>query len=162
MTRSSSRRLIFWLAMLLAQTGAFIIFKDLADISQWLVQSSREFTMGVWYNRHLVATVSVAFLAVAVWVWWLERRACPKSLLTVLIVFFALNFYSGMINPKWMFRAQQHAATFVSVAEAPKYMRTSLKWARFGNDDYSSVDEVNVLVLETDDGAYAYSDYYLL
>ncbi len=162
MTHLSSRRLIFWVAMLLAQTGAFIIFKDLADISQWLVQSSREFTMKVWYNRQLIAAVSAALLVVALWAWWLERRACPKPFLAVLVVFFALNFYSGMINPKWMFRAQQHAAKFVAVEEAPKYIEKSLQWARFGYDDYSSVNEVSVLVLETDDGAYAYSDYYLL
>ena len=39
--------LAFWGFMLVAQAGAFVIFKDLADISQWLVQSTRQFTMSV-------------------------------------------------------------------------------------------------------------------
>ena len=54
------RTLSFWLAMIVAQAAAFVIFKDLADISQWLVQSSREFTMTVWYNRHLITGIAIA------------------------------------------------------------------------------------------------------
>jgi hypothetical protein len=162
MPGASSRKTIFWVSMLLAQAGAFVIFKDLADISQWLVQSTREFTMGVWYNRYLLATFSVVFFVLALWIWWRDRRACPKVLLAFLVAFFTLNFYSGMLNPKLMFRAQQHGAKFVSVDQAPQYIGKSLKWAHFGDDDYSSVDEVSMLVLEIDDGAYAYSDSYLL
>ncbi len=40
----------------------FLIFKDLADISQWLIQSSRDFTMLVWYNRQLLAAISLGTL----------------------------------------------------------------------------------------------------
>jgi len=61
-----------------------------------------------------------------------------------------------------MFRAQQHEATFVTVDEAADYMQRSLNTAHFGPDPYASVDDINVVVLETDNGAYAYSDYYLL
>jgi hypothetical protein len=148
--------------MLIAQAGAFLIFKDLADISQWVVQSSREFTMMIWYNRHLVTGVAIGALIVALLVRRTQKRVCPKPLLGVLLFFFVLNIYSGMINPKWMFRAQQHEATFVSVDEAGDYMRRSLNTAHFGPDAYASVGDINVVVLETDNGAYAYSDYYLL
>lgn len=41
-------------------------------------------------------------------------------------------------------------------------MSKSLHLAHFGPDSYASVDDINVVVLETDNGAYAYSDYYLL
>ena len=155
-------KLTFWLAMLIAQAGAFLIFKDLADISQWVVQSSREFTMMVWYNRHLVTSVSIGALIMALLVWRTRKHMCPKPLLGVLLFFFVLNIYSGMINPKWMFRAQQHEAMFVTVDEAADYMQRSLNTAHFGPDPYASVDDINVVVLETDNGAYAYSDYYLL
>ena len=148
--------------MLIAQAGAFLIFKDLADISQWVVQSTREFTMMVWYNRHLVTSVSIGALIMALLVWRTRKHMCPKPLLGVLLFFFVLNIYSGMINPKWMFRAQQHEATFVTVDEAADYMQRSLNTAHFGPDPYASVDDINVVVLETDNGAYAYSDYYLL
>ena len=44
----------------------------------------------------------------------------------------------------------------------PKYMEQSLHLAHFGPESYASVDDIDVVVLETDNGAYAYSDYYLL
>ena len=50
MARSALKitKLSFWLLMIAAQVGGFFLFKDLADISQWLVQSSREFIMFIW------------------------------------------------------------------------------------------------------------------
>jgi len=154
--------LLFWTSMLVAQAGAFVIFKDLADISQWLVQSSRNFTMAVWYNRRLIGAVSVSALVIALMVWRQQPSVCHGALLGVLIFVFVFNFFSGMFNPKLMFRSQQHAAKFVPVDEAAKYFQRSLALAHFGPESYDSVDDINVLVLETDTGAYAYSDYYLL
>jgi len=148
--------------MIIAQVGAFLIFKDLADISQWLVQSTRKFTMTIWYHRYLIGTVSIAAALVAVLVWWRDPAVCNAVLLGILLFIFVFNYSAGMFNPKLMFRSQQHAARFVSVDDAPKYLQRSLKHAHFGPDSYSSVDDINVLVLETDKGAYAYSDYYLL
>jgi hypothetical protein len=155
-------QVVFWISMLIAQAGAFIIFKDLADISQWVVQSNRKFTMSIWYNRYRIAAVSVAALALALLVWLREPAVCHGALLAVLVVVFALNFAAGMFNPKWMFRSQQHGAKFVPVAQAPAYLQRSLHLAHFGPESYRSVDDISVLVLETDHGAYAYSDYYLL
>ena len=152
----------FWLCIILAELGAFIIFKDLADISQWLVQSSREFTMSVWYNRHIISLLSICLLFLSLFFWFKDRSVCRKSVLGLLMFIFIFNFYSGMINPKLMFRAQQHDAKFVSVSEASEYMKRSLDKAHFGPKSYASVDDIEVLVLETDNGAYAYSDYYLL
>jgi len=154
--------ILFWGSMLIAQAGAFVIFKDLADISQWLVQSNRAFTMAVWYNRRLIGAVSVAALIIALLAWKQQPSVCHGALLGVLVFVFVLNFFSGMFNPKLMFRSQQHAAKFVTVDEAPKYLQRSLDVAHFGPESYASIDDINMLVLETDNGAYAYSDYYLL
>ncbi len=148
--------------MLIAQLSAFIIFKDLADISQWVVQSSREFTMMVWYNRHIIAGIAILALLVSLLTWRTEKKICPNLLLGFFVFVFVFNFYSGMVNPKWMFRSQQHEAKFVPVEEAPKYMEQSLRLAHFGPESYVSADDIDVIVLETDNGAYAYSDYYLL
>ncbi|MGI9229055.1 MAG: DUF3179 domain-containing (seleno)protein [Gammaproteobacteria bacterium] len=154
--------IVFWLLMIVAQAGAFLLFKDLADISQWLVQSSRVFTMRVWYNRHLITGVSTAALLFALVTWVLQPDVAPGPLVALLVFLFLFNSYSGLLNPKWMFRSQQHQARFVSVEKAPVYMQRSLHLAHFGPASYDSVDDINVLVLETDNGAYAYSDYYLL
>ena len=148
--------------MAIAQACAFLIFKDLADISQWVVQSTREFTMMVWYNRHLIGVIAFLALLGSMVLWWKDKAICSKYLLGFLVFLFGLNFYSGMINPKWMFRSQQHEAMFVPVNEAPQYLQQSLHLAHFGPDSYASVDDINMVVLETDNGAYAYSDYYML
>ncbi len=153
---------VFWAAMTIAQIGAFVIFKDLADISQWLMQSRRQFTMAVWYNRKVISIVSLVALLISLSVWWQYPEVCPSAFLAFLVLLFIFNCYSGLLNPKWMFRSQQNAAKFVSVNEARDYMQRSLRYAHFGPDSYASVDDINVLVLETDNGAYAYSDYYLL
>ena len=154
--------LAFWGFMLVAQAGAFVIFKDLADISQWLVQSTRQFTMSVWYNRKSIGGLSITALVLSLLIWWQQPSLCPGWLVGLLVFVFIFNFYSGMINPKWMFRSQQHKAKFVPVSEAAQYMQRSLDRAHFGPKSYASVDDIDLIVLETDNGAYAYSDYYLL
>jgi hypothetical protein len=151
-----TRKITFWLSMLIAQLGAFILFKDLADISQWVVQSSREFTMFVWYNKWILAAIALSGLVISVAVWRADRKVCPKLLLGFLIVFFGINFYSGMFNTRLMFRSQQHVADFVPVAEAPRYLQLSLDKAHFGPKSWATVDDIEVLVLETDHGACAY------
>ena len=156
------RKCTFWFFMLLAEFGAFSIFKDLADISQWFVQSSREFTMFVWYNRNIIAGLAIGALIISMVIWFKDHNVCSKPLLGFLLFLFFFSFYSGMINPKLMFRPQQYAARLVPVEEAPEYMKRSLDKARFGPKSYATVDDIEVLVLETDHGAYAYSDYYLL
>ena len=158
----TAKKITFWSSMLIAQLVAFILFKDLADISQWVVQSSREFTMFVWYNKEILAVIALSTLIISVAVWRTDRTVCPKFLLVLFIVFFGINFYSGIFNTRLMFRAQQHAANFVPVSEAPRYLRRSLDKAHFGPKSWTAVDDIEVLVLETDQGAYAYSDYYLL
>ena len=113
-------------------------------------------------QRHMITGLSSGALVIALTIWTIEPGVCPGALLAFLIFVFIFNAYSGLINPKWMFRAQQHEAKFVSVEKAPDYMQRSLHLAHFGPDTYDSVGDINVLVLETDNGAYAYSDYYLL
>lgn len=155
-------KFLFWALLAISLALSFVIFKDLADISQWLVQSSREFTMAVWYHRHLLAAISLGALAAA-WLLWLRRRAlCGRKTLIGLSAVSLFLFYGGYINPHLMFRSQQHSARFVPVSEARPYFERTMPWARFGWQRYASVDDISVIVLETDDGAIAYSDYFIL
>jgi len=156
------RRIVFWVLLTVSLGLNFIIFKDLADISQWLVQSSRDFTMSVWYNRHILAVFAVGSLLGA-WVLWLGSRALCRKWVLVSLTFVALfSFFSGYINPHLMFRSQQHTAEFVPVSDARPYFERTFDWARFGWQKHESVDDISVIVLETDDGAIAYSDYFIL
>jgi hypothetical protein len=148
--------------MLAAQAGAFIIFKDLADISQWLVQSSRDFTMMVWYNRYRITIISSILLILSLIIWFQDQDLASGFVVSILILIFIFNIYSGLFNPAWMFRPQQHAAMFVPVKDAADYLQRSIDYAHFGNSSYDRVDDISMLVLETDNGVYAYSDYYLV
>ena len=68
---------LFWVLLLMAQAGAFLLFKDLADISQWVVQSSREFTMAIWFNRWPLAIATLLALAGAILL-WRRHRQCRR------------------------------------------------------------------------------------
>ena len=67
-------KILFWSSMLLAQVLAFMLFKDLADLSQWVIQGSRETTMAIWYNRFPIAIVSIIALLFSSVV-WIRTRA---------------------------------------------------------------------------------------
>ncbi|MGI9292741.1 MAG: DUF3179 domain-containing (seleno)protein [Pseudomonadales bacterium] len=156
------KKAVFWALLASSLVVNFFIFKDLADISQWVVQSTREFTMFVWYKRHVIAVVGIGTLVLA-WVLWLGSRSlCKKWLLVSLTVVSLFLFFSGYINPHLMFRSQQHTAEFVPVSKARPFFERSFEWARFGWEKHESVDDISVIVLETDDGAIAYSDYFIL
>ncbi len=157
------RKQLFWGLMLLAQGGAFLLFKDLADLSQWWVQSSREFTMGVWYYRWPLATATLLALAGATYLWCRQRDLLSGKFLLVLLFLCLFNWYTGMLNITLMFRPQQHEgqAMFVSVADAPGYLE-EMRHASYEKERFDSIDEISVIVLETDQGARAYTDYYLL
>ena len=165
MARSALKitKLSFWLLMIAAQVGGFFLFKDLADISQWLVQSSREFTMFIWYNRWLIAISTLVALFGSILIWFNNRNIVPRGLLITLVLFCLFNWYSGMLNTLLMFRPQQFEgqAMFVSVDEAPKFLQ-QMKHAAYEKPEFDSVDEIEMLVLENDNGARAYADYYLL
>jgi len=156
-------KVLFWVLMLAAQVGAFLLFKDLADISQWVIQSSREFTMGVWYARWPLAVATLLALAGAVYLWRQHRELLSSKLVTALVILCLFFWYSGMLNTLLMFRPQQNEgqALFVSVDEAPRYLQEMLSKS-YDKDQFDSIDEISMIVLETDQGARAYSDYYLL
>jgi hypothetical protein len=161
--KTTSRTLVFWLLMVVAQVLSFLLFKDLADLSQWLFQSSREFTMTVWYNRWAITIVSLFALAGSVFLWISDRSLLGKKLMLLLVGLSLFNCYVGILNPSLMFRAQQGAdeAKFVSVSEAPGYLEEML-YASYDKERFENIDEISVIVLETDQGARAYTDYYML
>ncbi|MDJ0929404.1 MAG: DUF3179 domain-containing (seleno)protein [Gammaproteobacteria bacterium] len=156
------KRLVFWSLILISLGVNFIIFKDLADISQWLVQSTREFTMAVWYNRELLAIAGIGTLIFAWLLWFADRRLAGKGVMFTVTFLSLFLFYSGYINPHVMFRSQQHTAKFVPVSEARPYFERTFDWARFGWEKLDSVADISLIVLETDKGALAYSDYFIL
>ncbi len=139
-------RLLFWASMLMALIISGYLFKDLADISQWLIQSERTTTMWVWYNRNVLAVVSLIALTAAFLIKFRHRAVIGPKVLTLLTVLFVFQFFSGFINPHIMMRERQYDGVFVSVTEAQKYL---------------APDE-SVIVIDIDGHARAHSDKDLL
>jgi hypothetical protein len=146
LNRTHIPKIVFWSAMALAQALAFLLFKDLADVSQWVVQSARETTMAVWYNRFPLAIVSAVLLVAASVVWLKTRAGVGKKGFVFLLLVFCAFWFSGMVNPHIMMRPRQVDSVWVNVEEATKYVR---------NDE-------SVIVYEIDGVARAHSDLQVL
>ncbi|MBY6195962.1 DUF3179 domain-containing (seleno)protein [Vibrio hangzhouensis] len=139
-------KIIFWLCMIIAQYIGALLFKDLADVSQWFVQSDRETTMWVWYNRNLLAITAVVVVGIMAYLKYTRRDIVGNLTLSVLGLVFAFTFYSGMINPHLMMRDRMSDGHFVSVEEGKKYLRP----------------HESVIVMEVNGKARAHSDKQLL
>jgi hypothetical protein len=119
--------------------------------------------MAVWYGRWPLAVATLLALAGAIYIWRRHRTLLNGKLVTALSVLCLFFWYSGMLNTWVMFRPQQHEgqAMFVSVDEAPRYLE-EMRHKNYEKDQFDSIDDISMIVLETDQGARAYSDYYLL
>lgn len=113
----------FWLCLLIGSTGAFFIWKDLADISQWIITSPREHTMFVWYYRWEITIVSFLAMGVAGWLWWNNRVLLATKWFVLIAGLAFFNWYTGFVNPDLMMRERQHDGLIVSIEEAKRYVK---------------------------------------
>ncbi|MCG7499573.1 DUF3179 domain-containing protein [Vibrio sp. Of7-15] len=137
---------IFWVCMIIAQYIGALLFKDLADVSQWFVQSDRETTMWVWYNRHALALTAIVTVGMAAYLKYVKRDIVGNVTFASLAILFAFTFYSGMINPHLMMRDRMDNGHFVSVEEGAKYLQP----------------HESVIVIDVNGQARAHSDRQLL
>jgi hypothetical protein len=132
--------------MLVAQALAFLLFKDLADVSQWVIQGSRETTMTIWYYRIPIAVVSVIALLIAAITWFKTRAGIGGLGFAFLGLVFAAFWFSGILNPHIMMRPRQENSVFVNIEQARTYVR----------------DHESVIVYELDGVARAHPDQQVL
>ncbi len=138
--------IIFWSFMGAAQIIAFVLFKELADLSQWVIQGSREATMWVWYNKMPLSIASIVTLVIASAFWFKTKAGVGNKGFIALWLLFAFSFFSGIINPDLMMRPRQNDAVFVNVIEAQKYVK----------------DDESVIVYEIGNSARAHADKQVL
>ena len=139
-------KILFWSSMLLAQLLAFMLFKDLADLSQWVIQGARETTMAVWYNRYPMAAISIIALLVSSIVWFKTTTGVDRKGFAVLVLMCSVFLFSSMINPYIMMRPRQEGSVFVDIENARKYVRA----------------QESVIVYEIDGKARAHPDQQVL
>ena len=138
-------RLGFWVLMLVAQAIALVAFAELADLSQWVIQSPRDFVIDFFLTRWTWFWITLAAFGGTLALWWI-RRPVNLTVFLALSAFLLLNAYSGWINPGLMFRSQQWDANFVGFDMADGVLKNS--------------DEV--IVVEINGDARAYPDLFLM
>ena len=109
--------LLHWLSLGAAAFLSFRLFRDLADLSQWIVQTPRDKTMWTFYHRHQLAVATGGCWLIAFGTLGLGG-AGVGIVFWIITVLAALAFYSGYINPHIMMRSQQHNARYYSIEEA--------------------------------------------
>ncbi len=135
----------FGLSLALMLYISWRMFRDLADVSQWIVRTSRKSTMWTFYNRRSLAVAFFAVFAVAAATFWLGGAGHP-------IVFFAgsgialFGFGFGYVNPRFMMRSQHHNPRYYSIERAKEYLG----------------EDTSLIVVETKAGARGHPDRHVL
>ncbi|MDH3967353.1 MAG: DUF3179 domain-containing protein, partial [Rhodospirillales bacterium] len=114
--------LLHWLSLIAAAYLSFRLFRDLADLSQWLVQTPRGKTMWTFYHRHPLAAATAGLWLMALLTWWFGEAGLGAVFWPVGVLA-ALAFYSGYVNPHIMMRAQQHNARYYPIEDARKHIK---------------------------------------
>ena len=112
---------VHWAALVAALLVSFRLFRDLADLSQWILQTPRDKIMWTFYHRNALAAAAAVAWVAALFTWWLGS-AGSSWVFWIVTVLAAFMFYSGYINPSIMMRAQQKTARYFSIEDAKKRM----------------------------------------
>ncbi len=116
---NASIELLHWLSLAAAALLSFRVFRDLADLSQWIIQTPRDKTMWTFYRRHQLAAATGGLWLLALLTWWFGDAGIG-AVFWIVTVLAAFAFYSGYINPSIMMRAQQHSARYYAIEDAKK------------------------------------------
>ncbi|BFM18166.1 hypothetical protein R50073_43490 [Maricurvus nonylphenolicus] len=133
-----------WAALGLCLWPSYLVFRDLADVSQFWLETKRQVVMSTWYRRHVYLLLSILAMAAAAYT-HLVYSVGNLYLTVGIIAITVLQILAGYFNPGWMMRSAQHSSEFVSVKEAEDFIPK----------DYE------VLVIEKDGAARAHTDYEL-
>lgn len=136
--------IVFWAGLALCLSLSYLIFRDIADISQFWLKSKRKVVMRTWHRRHMYLFLSVLAGAAAIYTHEV-LGAGNMAVLWIVIVACLVQLLGGYFNPGWMMRTMQRTADFVPIDKARKFVQ----------DDYE------VIVIEKKGVARAHTDYEL-
>lgn len=136
---------LHWISLIGALVISLLVFRDLSDVSQFIVKLSRKKVMRTFYNRHKLSIAFLVCLTVAIGTYWLVNAGITWTVFLVSGLSIILAFL-GLVNPRLMIRSQHRSANYVPVEAAKEYVRPS----------------ESVIVFETANSARAHSDYHML
>ena len=134
----------FWASIVVSLWPAYLIFRDIADVSQFWLKTDRATVMSTWYRRHIYLLASTLGLGAAIFI-HLEYDAGVSWVAIVTAVTWFIFIAGGYFNPGWMMRTQQNTARFVSIEKAKSFIHRNQE----------------VLVIEHNGEARAHTDYEL-
>jgi hypothetical protein len=135
---------IFWILLGGSLFFSFLLFRDLADITQWWLKVDRAVVMRTWRRRHEILA-SVLLCGGGALLIHVGAEVGNIYVVSGILTVAAIGVLAGYFNPGWMMRSAQHSAGFVSVDEA----------SRFIPQDYE------IVAVEKDGVARAYADFEL-
>ncbi|CAJ1383837.1 unnamed protein product [Effrenium voratum] len=137
---------LFWAGIATSQVSTFFIFRDLADLSQMIVEPPRSSTIATWRYRNLYSAATLCPLGLGGLLKLAYPAVCSWPLFSAMSVWTGVLFFSGVINPHIMMRArnQKDHAVYVSQEDAIKLLP-------------DGADEP-CIILEVDGKAAAYPD----
>ena len=134
----------FWGALAISLWLGFLIFRDVADITQFWFKCERKTVMQTWYRRHVYVGASLLLLLGALYLHYgYGIGLAAVAILSAVI--WGIFILGGYVNPGLMMRTQQRTGRFVSVDEAKSFIRR----------------DHEVLVIEHNGQARAHTDYEL-
>ncbi len=137
--------IIFGLSLALMLYISWRMFRDLADVSQWIVRTSRKSTMWTFYNRRKLAVTFFAVLAVAAVAFFVAGAGHPLLFWgCTAIALFGFGF--GYVNPRFMMRSQHHNPRYYSIERAKEVLS----------------EDTSLIVVETKAGARGHPDRHVL
>ena len=107
----------FWGALAISLWLGFLIFRDVADITQFWFKCERKTVMQTWYRRHVYVGVSLLLLLGAFYLNY-GHGVGVESVAILSASVWGVFILGGYFNPGWMMRTQQRTGRFVSVDEA--------------------------------------------
>jgi hypothetical protein len=136
--------LIYWVALAAATYAAFVYFRDLGDVTQALLDVSRENMLKAIRNENKLLAIGLIGTAVAVLLHYVYGAGIGWVTVTLAIA----NVF--MVGFPWIWlhlglRNQQNSATYYTVEEAKDFVR----------------GDESVIVIENNGAARAHPDYHI-
>ena len=113
---------VFWTSIATSQVSALLMFRDLADLSQWVVEPPRSSTLSTWRNKNLLSAITLCPLGLGGFLRVAFPTICSWTIFLAITGWTGLLYFSAAINPHIMMRArnQKTNAVYVSQEEALK------------------------------------------
>jgi hypothetical protein len=106
MTMASTQlvnRIAFGLTGVVAVGSSGFLFRDLCDISQWVIKTDRDDVFWTFQHRHKLAALSIASSAANSAVWY-NTKCFPRALWAAVNGTSLFLVYTGYVNPDIMMR----------------------------------------------------------